>query len=155
MRSTPISESTAMMTRFGNIPPRQRATAQVICLSMITKTSANPFSINIRRLLVPAVKFISVHNSELSSAMVQRWSSGRASLSMAHGKRLCDSVYAMITEKEIVVSGGVVRIAKLRHEWFDFLQDPLRAIRTMTRAKGADLFTFLGDLNDEGTGYPF
>src|SRR5207248_4841623 len=61
----------------------------------------------------------------------------------------------MITEKEIVVSGGVVRIAKLRHEWFDFLQDPLRAIRTMQRAKGADLFTFLGDLNDEGTGYPF
>jgi len=61
----------------------------------------------------------------------------------------------MITEKEIVVSGGVVRIAKLRHEWFDFLQDPLRAIRNMQRAKRADLFTFLGDLNDEGTGYPF
>src|SRR4029077_5762262 len=61
----------------------------------------------------------------------------------------------MITEKEIVVSGGVVRIAKLRHEWFDFLQDPLTAIRTMQRAKTADLFTFLRDLNDGGTVYPF
>src|SRR6266480_1935261 len=61
----------------------------------------------------------------------------------------------MIIEKEIVVSGGVVRIAKLRHEGFDFLQDPLTAIRTMQRAKAADLFTFLQDLNDGGAVYPF
>jgi len=61
----------------------------------------------------------------------------------------------MTIEKEMVLSGGVVRIAKLRHEWFDFLDDPLTAISAMQRAKLADLFTFLHDLNDKRPYYPF
>jgi hypothetical protein len=61
----------------------------------------------------------------------------------------------MTIEKEILVSGGLVRIAKLRHECFDFLQDPVTAIGALQRAKTADLFTFLQDFNDGGTVYPF
>ena len=61
----------------------------------------------------------------------------------------------MTIEKEIMLSGSWVQIAKLRHEWFDFLGDPLTAISAMKRAKPADLFTFLHDLNDKRPYYPF
>ena len=61
----------------------------------------------------------------------------------------------MIIEKELFVFGRVVRIAKLRHESFDFLEDPLTAISRIQRAKFADLFTFLQDINDKRAAYPF
>jgi len=61
----------------------------------------------------------------------------------------------MIIEKEIAVSGGVIRTAKLRHEWFEFLDDPVAVVRTMRQAKATDLFTFLHDLNDKRPIYPF
>jgi hypothetical protein len=62
----------------------------------------------------------------------------------------------MIIEKELSVSGRVVRIAKLRHEGFDFLDDPPTAVkRIRQKAKFADLFTFLRDIGDDSVVYPF
>lgn len=50
--------------------------------------------------------------------------------------------------KLIVVRGNFPRIASLRHEWCDFLDDPPGAIADL-KAKGlrADVFTYVDDLN--------
>ena len=49
----------------------------------------------------------------------------------------------------------MVRSAKLRHEWFEFLDNPLTAVRTLQETKFADLFTFLRDIDDNSPPYPF
>lgn len=62
----------------------------------------------------------------------------------------------LMVEKELFVSGRIVRIAKLRHEWFDFLEDPRATVRALQKSgNGADLFTFLQDLNDTRPPYRF
>jgi hypothetical protein len=48
------------------------------------------------------------------------------------------------TLPELTVSGNVFRIAKLRHEWFEYLDDPTAVVEELRRGKPvADLFTFL------------
>jgi hypothetical protein len=49
-----------------------------------------------------------------------------------------------IDKSEISISGKVFRVARLRHEWCEFLDEPVEWIEKMKRQKpGADLFTFL------------
>lgn len=55
-----------------------------------------------------------------------------------------------ICGKEISIGGGPFRLAKLRHEWCDFLPEPAKAIEEMrTRRLRADLFTFVHDMCDQ------
>jgi hypothetical protein len=55
-----------------------------------------------------------------------------------------------ILGKEISVAGVICRIAKLRHEWCDFLNDPPKAIDEMRKTGlKADLFTFVHDMGDK------
>lgn len=62
----------------------------------------------------------------------------------------------MVKDKEILVSGKVFRIARLRHEWCDFLDEPSDAIREMRRGRPiADVFTFVRDICDKGPDFPF
>ncbi len=59
-------------------------------------------------------------------------------------------------EKELSISGRTVRIAKLRHEWFEFLENPMPTVQALHKKDNrADLFTFLQDLNDRQPQYPF
>jgi len=56
----------------------------------------------------------------------------------------------VINNKEISVSGRLFRIAKLRHEWCDFLDEPTDAISEMRRGRPiADVFTFVRDIGAE------
>ena len=65
-------------------------------------------------------------------------------------------INSVTIEKEISVSGRVVRIAKLRHEWFDFLDDPPTAVKRIRQeGKFADLFTFLRDIGDDDVAIHF
>lgn len=61
-----------------------------------------------------------------------------------------------IADKEISVSGKCIRIAKLRHEWCDFLDDPeafIHALRSGSRT--AALFTFVPEIEDRNDALPF
>ena len=61
-----------------------------------------------------------------------------------------------IGNKEITVKGRFFRVAKLRHEWCDFLENPLRAVEQIREApKFADLFTFVEDVYDKKPCYSF
>jgi hypothetical protein len=63
---------------------------------------------------------------------------------------------AVIAEKEISVSGNLFKIARLRHEWCDFLEDPPAAIQRMQCSpRLADLFTFVQDICDDPRLLPF
>lgn len=63
---------------------------------------------------------------------------------------------AMIGEKEVVVSGGLFRIARLRHEWCEFLEDVPRVF-TSTRdyRRVADLLTFVNEIGNEDEGHRY
>ena len=62
----------------------------------------------------------------------------------------------VINNKEISVSGRLFRIAKLRHEWCDFLDEPTDAISEMRRGRPiADVFTFVRDIGDKRPDYSF
>src|SRR5215471_17014109 len=75
-----------------------------------------------------------------------RWrkpSRGRASTGMMFGH-------------EIFVSGRVIRIAKLRHEGYEFFEDPIAALETIQQQPNfADLFTFVQDIEDRDEPHPF
>ncbi|HEU5397345.1 MAG TPA: hypothetical protein VFV81_09270 [Verrucomicrobiae bacterium] len=62
----------------------------------------------------------------------------------------------LIANKEISVSGRFFRVAKLRHEWFEFVDDPASLIDAL-RAGGspADLFTFLQEAHVPRPNLPF
>jgi hypothetical protein len=61
-----------------------------------------------------------------------------------------------IDQKEISVGGKFFKIAKLRHEWCDFLKDPPAAIEHLRQGRRvADVFTFVCDLCDKRPDYPF
>src|ERR1700677_2096983 len=50
----------------------------------------------------------------------------------------------IINNKEISIAGRFFRVARLRHEWCDFLDDPPAAIQQMQNGRPiADLFTFV------------
>jgi hypothetical protein len=61
-----------------------------------------------------------------------------------------------LLDKELRVRGRLIRIAKLRHEWYDFFANPVDAVRTLQRgAAVADLLTFVQDISDDTRDYPF
>ena len=58
--------------------------------------------------------------------------------------------------QELRVYGRGIRIAKLRHEWYDFFADPLDQVKKLQRdATFADLLTFVQDISDNQLVYPF
>ncbi|MDP3068883.1 MAG: hypothetical protein Q8N18_01280 [Opitutaceae bacterium] len=62
-----------------------------------------------------------------------------------------------IEGKQLVVRGIFPRIACLRHEWCDFLENPPRAVQEIKQAKvRADVFTYVDDINSSNPdfGYP-
>ncbi|HEY3760390.1 MAG TPA: hypothetical protein VGN23_01405 [Verrucomicrobiae bacterium] len=62
----------------------------------------------------------------------------------------------IISDTEIAVSGKFFRVARLRHEWFDFLEDPMLFIETLRSGKPvADLFTYLQESHIEQPDYPY
>jgi hypothetical protein len=60
-----------------------------------------------------------------------------------------------IGETEISVSGRVLRIARLRHEWFEFLDQPQDIIEKLQCQSIADLFTFVMDVDRPHLEFPF
>ncbi len=57
---------------------------------------------------------------------------------------------------EIVVRGGLLKTAALRHEWCDFLEYAPRDIeRLLDRGLRADLFTFVDDIGTNLDGYDY
>ena len=48
----------------------------------------------------------------------------------------------LICNTEIKVSGRLIKIARLRHQWFEYLTDPLSFIDEIRRAHVADIFYF-------------
>src|SRR5262245_40780566 len=56
----------------------------------------------------------------------------------------------MIGNKDIAVSGRIWRMARLRHEWCDFLDDAPGFIGELQRRTiGVDVFTFIYDICDQ------
>lgn len=52
-----------------------------------------------------------------------------------------------IENTEISVSGKFFRIAKLRHEWFEFLDEPVALAEKIKKTAVADLFTFVQEIH--------
>jgi len=61
----------------------------------------------------------------------------------------------LIGKTEITVSGRVVKVAKLRHEWFEYLENPDAFIAEMKRAGVADILTFLQEAHVERPKFSF
>jgi hypothetical protein len=61
----------------------------------------------------------------------------------------------LIGKTELSVSGRILKIAKLRHEWFEFLDDPAALVAAAKRARVADILTFLQEAHGERTAFPF
>jgi hypothetical protein len=61
----------------------------------------------------------------------------------------------LIGKTELSVSGRILKIAKLRHEWFEFLDDPVAFVAAAKRARVADILTFLQEAHDERPAFPF
>jgi hypothetical protein len=61
----------------------------------------------------------------------------------------------LIGKMEVVVSGRVLKIAKLRHEWFEFLKEPEKFVEEVRRARVADIFTFLQEAHVPRPTLPF
>jgi hypothetical protein len=49
----------------------------------------------------------------------------------------------LIGKTEMSVSGRFLKVARLRHEWFEYLDDPVAFVAEARRAGGADILTFL------------
>jgi hypothetical protein len=61
-----------------------------------------------------------------------------------------------IADTEISVSGKISRVAKLRHEWFDFLEEPIAFVQMLRdRRLAADLFTFLQEAHVPRPDFPY
>lgn len=62
----------------------------------------------------------------------------------------------LIHDKEISINGKIFRIARLRHEWFEFLDEPaLLAEKLRETGPVADLFTFLQEAHVSRPKFPF
>ncbi len=61
----------------------------------------------------------------------------------------------LIGKTEISVSGRVLKIAKLRHEWFEYLDDPMAFIGEIRRAHVADILIFLQEAHIERPSFSF
>ncbi len=61
-----------------------------------------------------------------------------------------------VSGKEVAVSGRILKTAKLRHEWCDFIEVPVKAIAELKgRRPVADLFTFVGEIGDQPLAGPY
>jgi len=61
----------------------------------------------------------------------------------------------LINKTEISVSGRVVRIARVRHEWIEFLDHPPAFVEEIRRAGVADILTFLQEAHVERPAWPY
>ena len=61
----------------------------------------------------------------------------------------------MIGQTELRVTGRVLRIARLRHEWFEFLEDPVAFVAEAKRARVADILVFLQEAHVPRPALPF
>lgn len=61
---------------------------------------------------------------------------------------------SVIEGKELSIKGRLVRTARLRHEWCDFLNEPAVAAAELKSNHQADLFTFVTEIGDTRS-YPF
>src|SRR5215469_13550395 len=55
----------------------------------------------------------------------------------------------LIGKTEISTSGRVLKVAKLRHEWFEYLEKPEAFIADIKQARVADILTFLQEAHVE------
>lgn len=60
-----------------------------------------------------------------------------------------------VGKTEISVSGRVLKIAKLRHEWFEYLADPAAFVKEAKSARVADILTFLQEAHVGRPKFPF
>lgn len=61
----------------------------------------------------------------------------------------------LIGKTEISVSGRFPKIAKLRHEWFEYLDEPGKFVEEIRHARVADVFTFLQEAHVPRPMLPF
>jgi hypothetical protein len=61
----------------------------------------------------------------------------------------------LIGRTELSVSGRVLKIAKLRHEWFEYLDDPVAFVKEVKPACIADILTFLQEAHVERPKFPY
>lgn len=62
----------------------------------------------------------------------------------------------LLAGKEISIAGRLLKTARLRHEWFEFLEDPPITIHKIRQSLPcADLFTFLQDIDEKQYQYGF
>lgn len=55
----------------------------------------------------------------------------------------------LIGKTEVTVSGRLLKVARLRHEWFEYLQNPEAFITEIKQARVADILTFLQEAHVE------
>jgi len=61
----------------------------------------------------------------------------------------------LIGKTELNVSGRILKIAKLRHEWFEYLAAPAAFIPEVRQARVADILTFLQEAHVERPRFPY
>jgi hypothetical protein len=61
----------------------------------------------------------------------------------------------LVNNKEIAVSGRFVKTARLRDEYYDWVDEPHSFVAEVKTCRGADLFTFLQKVTDKNTRYDF
>jgi hypothetical protein len=60
-----------------------------------------------------------------------------------------------IRNTEIKVSGRIIKIARLRHQWFEYLADPVSFVEEIRRARIADIFHFVQEAHVKRPDLPF
>src|ERR1700743_2865005 len=66
------------------------------------------------------------------------------------------STIMLIHDKEISINGKIFRIARLRHEWFEFLDEPALFAEKMKETKSpADVVPFLQEAHVSRPKFPF
>jgi hypothetical protein len=61
----------------------------------------------------------------------------------------------LIGKTEISVSGRLLKVAKLRHEWFEYLENPEAFVAEIKPARVADILTFLQEAHVKRPEFPF
>jgi len=65
-------------------------------------------------------------------------------------------VQILVGKTQLAVAGRFFRTARLSHEGFEFLEDPLAMVKRLQWERPvADLFTFLDETSNGSAGYPF
>ncbi len=60
-----------------------------------------------------------------------------------------------VGKTELSVSGRILKIARLRHEWFEYLDDPVAFVKEAKSARVADILTFLQEAHVERPRLPY